>query len=466
MASENVAKVVLLKGQVRVKLPNGNVVPLKESSSLDEGAVIQTAEKSFVKLMFIDKSVMNLGPNSQMIINAFPKKEAGIITLVKGQIRSKVTKDYMDMDDKAKSKLYIKTKTAAMGIRGTDFQVNYNPVNQNTALITFEGRVAMSNIEREVDNDNFNQNKLEQTISSEKAVLVSKGEVSAINLNVSEKAMIPTKLGTKQIEALELNETGITSELETKKQFRNPIPPGAEGSQFSNTPVILANEQAKLGTDLKTNLPNSYTNEVAHSPDGYFNMTTGDYKLPSGSVIDLSTVNIVPPPANAFFDKNSGTYIVPESLGKINHETGEYIAPAGLELTPEGKFNIVNPESFIKSQQIPESEILEPTTTSTTPGSNRAPASINGEATTGTVAATTKIAAPEMFSGAAVNFMNTFAKPVYTTNTPQALDPNQKLALGNLAKNILNKNDLDKQAATNTAPVNNTTKVKIILDQQ
>lgn len=89
---------------------------------------------------------MNLGPNSQMVINAFPKKEAGIITLVKGQIRSQVTKDYMEMEDKSKSKLYIKTKTAAMGIRGTDFQVNFNPQNQNTSLITFEGKVAMATL--------------------------------------------------------------------------------------------------------------------------------------------------------------------------------------------------------------------------------------------------------------------------------------------------------------------------------
>lgn len=116
--AEDVAKVVLLKGQVKAKLSNGSVVDVVADQIFLEGAVLQTAEKSFVKLIFIDKSQMNLGPNSQMVINSFPKKRPGIITLVKGQIRSQVTKDYMEMDDKNKSKLYIKTKTAAMGIRG------------------------------------------------------------------------------------------------------------------------------------------------------------------------------------------------------------------------------------------------------------------------------------------------------------------------------------------------------------
>ena len=168
----NVAKVVILKGQVTAKLKDGTDIEVKVDQSFPEGVSLQTAQKSFVKLIFIDKSQMNLGPNSHLVINAFPKAEAGIITLVKGQIRSQVTKDYMDMDDKSKSKLYIKTKTAAMGIRGTDFQVNFNADNQNTSLITFEGKVAMSHIDKDHREDQLDQGKLEKFVSSDKAVMV------------------------------------------------------------------------------------------------------------------------------------------------------------------------------------------------------------------------------------------------------------------------------------------------------
>lgn len=487
LLAANVATVIILKGKVIAKLADGNILDVKENSSLPEGAVVQTSEKSFVKLLFVDKSQMNLGPNSQMVINSFPKNEAGIITLVKGQLRSKVTKDYMEMDDKSKSKLYIKTKTAAMGVRGTDFQVNFNPVNQNTALITFEGKVAMSNIEREFSQEPFDQTRLEKTITNDKAVIVTKGEISAINLNVSERAMIPTKLGTKQIEALESNENGLQNTESNEKQFRNPIPPGAEGTQFSSTPVALEKEIAKLGVNVQDSLQKvlETTSGKAQSPEGFFNTTTGEYKLPAGSVVDLSTVNIVPPPSDSVFDKNSGTFIVPESLGQIDKKTGEYKAPAGLELAPDGKFQIVNPDLYLKSQQGPVEEkpkdekpkddkTKEPQQNSQANAANgdgRAPASVGPASASGAMPIG-NLQPPQLFSGNAANFISTFAKPVFISNTPPPPpplnDPNRS-QLANLAGEVMNDNNLAKEAATNagTNVVPNTaTKVKFTFDVQ
>lgn len=338
--ANDVAKVVILKGQVKAKFSNGSVIDVKPDQSLPEGAVIQTAEKSFVKLMFIDKSSMHLGPSSQMVINSFPKKEAGIITLVKGQIRSTVTKDYMDMTDKNKSKLYIKTKTAAMGIRGTIFQVNFNPENQNTSLITFEGKVAMSHIDRKEREIKFDQGKLEDIVSSNKAVMVVKDQISAVNLNVAERAMIPTTLSVVQLEALKDNETGTkTSTNSDKKQYRNPLPPGADSSAFSN----VAPDKTSPVTEKS-------------DPNGFFNVKTGEYKLPAGSIIDLNTVNIIPPPVNAVFDPNTKTYIVPETFGKVDKTTGEYKAPEGLQLGADGKFVLVDVDAYAKSQMVKPEE--------------------------------------------------------------------------------------------------------------
>ena len=112
-----------------------------------------------------------------MKIKEFPKSDAGIIQLMKGQIRSKVTKDYMNMKDKNKSKLFIKTKTAAMGVRGTDFQVNYNPINEATSLVTFEGNVVMAQLTN-LGEMAVTQNNLEQVVSSDQAVSVKKGQYS------------------------------------------------------------------------------------------------------------------------------------------------------------------------------------------------------------------------------------------------------------------------------------------------
>lgn len=485
LSSDNVAKVVIMRGMVKAKLADGSIIDVKADQSLPEGATVQTAEKSFVKLLFIDKSQMNLGPNSQMVINAFPKKEAGIITLVKGQIRSQVTKDYMEMDDKSKSKLYIKTKTAAMGIRGTDFQVNYNPKNQNTALITFEGRVAMAHIDRGVREERFDQSKLERVVSSEKAVMVTQGQISAVNLNVAERAMVPTKLGTKQIEALESNETGLKeSSIDSNaKQFRNPIPPGAEGVAFSNTTSELDKEVAKMGVDIKSSLPQVAATEKGSSPEGFFNMNTGEYKLPAGSVVDLNTVNIVPPPANAVFDTNSGTYIVPESFGKIDKVTGEYKAPAGLALGIDGKFIVVDPEAYQKAQAPAKEDNKEENNeeakddkkseasgdkkegetektgevSTTTTGDGRAPASVEP--------APLEIKPPSLFSSAALTFIQVYAAPVFAPPPPPPTT--LRSTLTTIAAEVLQQNDISKQTATDLGvTVPSSTKVKFILDVQ
>jgi hypothetical protein len=148
--------------------------------------------------------------------------------------------------------------------------------------------------------------------------------------------MKPTLLGATQLYALKKNETGTVESSETtKQQFRNPIPPGAHGSIFTG--------------DMSTKSTESLTKSEAN---GFFNKKTGEYKLPAGAIIDLKTVNIIPPPPNAVFDQNTKTYIVPEVYGKINKENGDYIPPEGLKLGANGKFILVDANAFAKTQTV------------------------------------------------------------------------------------------------------------------
>jgi hypothetical protein len=351
-ANENkVAKVITLRGHAIAKTKDLAPIEIVESQDLAEGATIATGDKSFVKLIFIDKSLINIGPNSEMKISSFSKNEAGVISLLKGQIRSKVSKDYMNNSEKDKSKLYIHTQTSALGVRGTDFQVNFNPENLNTSLITFEGKVAFSHVDSGERTEHFDQRDFEKIVSSEKAVMVTEGQISAVNLNVAGRAMIPTLLGASQLNALLKNETGIVEKSDDKetreKQYRNPIPPGVSGETFSN-----------ISSENKNS-----SSESIKEASGFINPKTGEYKLPAGSIVDLNTVNIVPPPTNAVYDPNSKTFVVPETYGKIDKVTGEYISPQGLKLSENGKFVIVDSKEFAKSQSI------------TKEGSSRTPAS-------------------------------------------------------------------------------------------
>ena len=331
----NIAKALVLKGKVFYVLGEQVPVEMKEGDSIPVGALLKTEEKSYTKILFIDKSSLTVGPNTQVVITAFPKEQAGIISLIRGQIRSRVTKDYMNIENKNQSKLFIKTKTAALGIRGTDFQVNYNEENQNSSLITFEGKVAMASFEKSDRGSEFDQARLEELVSSSKAVMVEGGHISAVNNNLSNRAMSPTLLSSKQLDALKNFEYGDNKvqEKHDEKQYRSPIPPGADGATFSN---VKASDQS--------------------SANGFFNSRTGEYKLPAGSILDLKTVNIIPPPVNAVFDSNTKSYIVPEDFGKVDGRTGEYKPPKGLELEANGKFKVISTEIKARVQEVKREE--------------------------------------------------------------------------------------------------------------
>ena len=145
-----VAVASMIRGDVDL-LIMGKTVKLKKDDWVTEGSVVKTADKSFVKLIFIDKSQMNIGPNSEMKIAKFSGNDAGIIDLVKGKIRSQVTKDYLQIKDKDKSKLFIKTPNAVMGVRGTDFQIS---VAKNAdSVVLFEGHVVFAKLENHNTNN-------------------------------------------------------------------------------------------------------------------------------------------------------------------------------------------------------------------------------------------------------------------------------------------------------------------------
>jgi hypothetical protein len=335
--AKEAATVLLMRGKVEllVKDQSGKqtTFAIAVGDKIEEKSVVITGDKSFVKLIFIDKSQMNLGPNSQMEVTEFPKNEAGIINLVKGELRSKVTKDYMDMDKKDQSKLFIKTKTAAMGVRGTEFKVIFNPENNITSLVTFEGRVAMAAIdERSPADINTNQRALEQAVSSPDAQMVTQGQYSGVNPGVGQgQPTEPVKINPQQLESLKANENGIqegkdptSASAEGNKNFRSPIPPGVESKTFANNSNSIDKSfQAKdnaTTTENKTAEPAAVQNSQM-----------------SGGFIDLKTALYIPPPPGSAFDANTGMYVPPSSYGSVN-TNGEYVAPKGFELKASGEF--------------------------------------------------------------------------------------------------------------------------------
>lgn len=387
-ADEGVAKVIILKGSAAYTL-EGKSTPLTKGAWLPEGATVATQEKSFVKLLFIDKSSMNVGPESEMQIKTFPKNDAGIISLVKGQIRSKVTKNYMDIKKKDKSKLFIKTKTAAMGVRGTDFQVNYNPINESTSLVTFHGAVAMAKIDPVLDRTpaSVNQQNLEQVVSSDKAVMVKKGQYSGVSPKL-QRATIPVKISPSQLETLKSNEApGFKEETSdsrspaSKKQdqapakkFRGIVPPGLDAKQIASdskeldkvvSAAVGSEAVKKVDVEMKQE---SEAVEAEAPPEGMLNPVTGEVAPTAGGYVDLGTAQYIPPPPGSAYDSNAGVYVPPPEFGRVDPETGDY-KNDNYDLTAEGTF-------VAKETKIDANQTVDGSTTS------RAPASADEGSTT------------------------------------------------------------------------------------
>uniref|UniRef100_UPI002739BF7F FecR domain-containing protein n=1 Tax=Klebsiella pneumoniae TaxID=573 RepID=UPI002739BF7F len=151
--------------------------------------------------------------------------EASIVDLVGGQIRAKVTKDPLLGGEgaDAKEKMIVKTKTAAMGIRGTDFNVSFNKLNNITALVTFEGNVAMAKLAAE------GAAALAALHQPSGVQSVGAGQFSGVQPD-QPQASIPVKISPAQLDTLKGNTDfkGLGEKGQKQAIIASPIPPGVD----------------------------------------------------------------------------------------------------------------------------------------------------------------------------------------------------------------------------------------------
>jgi hypothetical protein len=355
-AAKKVAVVKLLKGEVEI-LSMGKTSKLKVQDWVEDGSVVKTAEKSFVKLVFIDKSQMNIGPGSEMKIEKFTGKDSGVIDLVKGKIRSQVTKDYLQIESD-KSKLFIKTKNAVMGVRGTDFIIATNGLSTSTVL--FEGAITFNHLENRGEVDT---SKLEEIVN--RGVSMFPGEFSVVEARTLQPT-IPSLINVQQREALEKSQNfeGDRSPQNAEKvEFKKGVVPGGlDGKTAGNDASVLKKEiaisnviQPTVGVGKKPASlnPNSYTQG-------------GRFKPTNGSFLHVDSGVIIAPPPQSVYDPNTNTYI-PAGSGSVS-SNGSYIPPSNMEITNDGKVLVSNKDESgqVVIQEVDPTATMKTTTTSTT----------------------------------------------------------------------------------------------------
>ncbi len=338
-AAIKVAKVIIIKGKAIGQLPGGKKSQVKRGDWIVEGTTLATAKKSFVKLLFTDKSSVNIGPKSQMTINKFAKGSAGILSVFKGKIRAKVTKDLVNgKGGQAKSKMFVKTRTAAMGVRGTDFSVSYNPHLRTTALVTYSGRVAMAKINAKALQNVVNiRARMEKIVNSKLAVRTRAGTFAGASAKVK-RASIPVKISPAQLQMLKRGDfSGKKSRAIVTKTYRAVIPKGVNSKTFAHSSEGIAKQLAsvvdrKILSNVKKQAIANGNGHGAPPPQGFYNKSTGAYAPAAGGFVDMKSGLYIPPdPKTAQYDPVTKTYIPASNYGSVSSD-GSYRPPIGYSL--------------------------------------------------------------------------------------------------------------------------------------
>lgn len=128
------AKVLVLKGKATF---GGH--QLKSTSFIKGAGEFVVGDKSYLKILLVEsKTTLVLSANSTSLINVNQKQTIPELNLLQGAAR------WITGTSQVKKGGGIQTKNAALGIRGTNFFVSYNPLLGETEVICFDGTVEMS----------------------------------------------------------------------------------------------------------------------------------------------------------------------------------------------------------------------------------------------------------------------------------------------------------------------------------
>jgi len=329
-----IAEVVKIRGEVtQLSIGSRFARAVVLGDKFLEDTSIVTGPKSFVKIKFIDSSEMNIGPESKIIISEMKKDSVGIISLLKGRIRTEVQKN---SEKPKENKFFIKTRTAALGVRGTDFQTIFNPDNKMTSLLTFHGEVAMAKIDESAYKklEQSEQNTIERDDSTKvpeikKNIIKSSDEVEQLNKYLRKKEVVLVPPGQNAFASDSLKKASLPvkiSPVQLEALYKN--------QDFQEKNAKNLNVETATVENFKPTL--KVSNQVAPA-EGFFNEKTGDFAPKSGGFIDLNTGLYVAPPSDAKLDAKSGVY-VSNKIGNFDADTGQYVAPKGLELDAKKGF--------------------------------------------------------------------------------------------------------------------------------
>lgn len=137
----NAAQITRVEGKVRFE---GK--PVSKGFVIQEPGELSTAAGSKATVLLSDKdgkSEIALAPESRCRIE--PGDQAKAHVLLNGSLRARL------QDKTTREKFALRTSTAVMGVRGTDFMAVFQPLLEESEIVVFEGTVKFGSSQDEAD---------------------------------------------------------------------------------------------------------------------------------------------------------------------------------------------------------------------------------------------------------------------------------------------------------------------------
>ena len=148
--AEVVGRLTQVEGRVDL-LKGGNLpaIPLKVDDTVEPGDVIRTKSLSKAQITFIDNSLLTLSQEARIAIEEFKfepgqGKRRAVLEIFQGLALAVVNKILKAEEPD----FIIKTQTAIVGVRGTEFGMRNQP--NSSTILNFPGRTQVGNIFPEV----------------------------------------------------------------------------------------------------------------------------------------------------------------------------------------------------------------------------------------------------------------------------------------------------------------------------
>ena len=144
--AQSFASVAAIESRVEVQR-QGSWSDLGLGDTLRAGDSVRSDAQGRLRLVLSDGSVVVVASNSQLTLDAHlfnPAEKGGaksVLTLLKGKIRALVSEYY-----RGGGSFDVQTPTAVSGVRGTDFVVLFDPLEQRSDIVGVSGRVSVRGV--------------------------------------------------------------------------------------------------------------------------------------------------------------------------------------------------------------------------------------------------------------------------------------------------------------------------------